>query len=39
MSEFVLNLQGMGSEEASEGPMASDYTTVLCGHSWASITC
>ncbi len=39
MSEFVLNLQGMGGEQASDGTMASDYTTVLCGSSWASITC
>ncbi|WP_019544852.1 SapB/AmfS family lanthipeptide [Streptomyces sulphureus] len=40
MTDFILDLQGMSSEDVEVGEqLASSYTTVLCGHSWTSITC
>jgi hypothetical protein len=40
MDNFVLDLQAKASEEADRAPAArSDWTTVLCGHSWVSISC
>lgn len=39
MANFILSLQAKESKQRESEPMASHWSTVLCGHSWASITC
>ncbi|MFF0739002.1 SapB/AmfS family lanthipeptide [Streptomyces sp. NPDC004111] len=41
MDNYILDLQALESPEESTdaGPQASSWTTILCGHSWTSITC
>lgn len=39
MTDYVLGLQGMASSNEEDTNLQSDFTTVLCGASWWSITC
>lgn len=39
MENYILGLQAMKSDEERAPEMRSDWSTVLCGHSWVSISC